>query len=777
MRKPLGVLVLAAALAVLSLSAHPPAASAATFTVNTADDTNDGACDGAHCSLREAIIAANAVSGADTIEFDIGGGGLATIQPNSSGLGDLPAATATLTIDGTTQPGYAGTPIIELDGSLGASYGLRAVAGTLTARALVVNSFAAAGVYGTTNSLTEVHVEDSYVGTDFTGTAADGNGAGIRTDTFAGFVIADSIISGNVTGIYTDRGFGSIRSSLIGTDVSGTGAIGNGTGVHVHEGFAFIGGNVADRNVISGNAGCALVLTRDPFQDQPSAAVSYNYIGTDITGSSAVGNGCGLTTSAGEISASHNVISGNSGSAISTSGLTGRTWALFNLIGTNAAGTSAIPNGRGIQLWSQVNTQSIGNSTSTVANNVIAGNAGEGIHAAGGYHFITLNKIGVLADGTTPLGNGGDGVYITADLTLVSGNVIAHSGAGGVVIDGGDDVPFVGDGGDRNTLHANSIHSNAGAGIVLVNGAQESIPPPALTSVTLFGVLGTACAGCEVQVFTDSADEGRRYHGSVYAEANGTWSFPFGLVGRITATQLSVPPIGSNTSAFAVHVLRTGADADGDGLDDTTEGCPGFYAESPYNHDDFIDLAPDRPFDDATWANSDGLDDACDADDDNDGLTDAQEDAGGCGLGGGGPQTNPFDWDHDDDLVLDGVECAIGTSPNLEFETPTPAQCGSTGDADADGVVDYREVCYYGTSTSSADSDGDGCSDRREIASVNGDLVVNVIDLQQVASMAGPYGQGFEIPTAVEMAYDITKNMTIDVIDLQQVAAAQGSCT
>src|SRR6186713_2210958 len=45
------------------------AASAATFTVTKTADTNDNVCD-ADCSLREAIVAANASTVADIINFD-----------------------------------------------------------------------------------------------------------------------------------------------------------------------------------------------------------------------------------------------------------------------------------------------------------------------------------------------------------------------------------------------------------------------------------------------------------------------------------------------------------------------------------------------------------------------------------------------------------------------------------------------------------------------------------------------------------------------------------
>src|SRR5262249_34206739 len=42
-----------------------------TFTVNTTDDHDNGKCDAADCTLREAINAANANDGADMIVFNI----------------------------------------------------------------------------------------------------------------------------------------------------------------------------------------------------------------------------------------------------------------------------------------------------------------------------------------------------------------------------------------------------------------------------------------------------------------------------------------------------------------------------------------------------------------------------------------------------------------------------------------------------------------------------------------------------------------------------------
>src|SRR3954471_14773394 len=74
-----------------------------TFTVNSAADDNDGACTAVKCTLRDAIAAANAATGAgtNTIAFSIAPAGPATITLLSS----LPAITQAVEIDATTQPG------------------------------------------------------------------------------------------------------------------------------------------------------------------------------------------------------------------------------------------------------------------------------------------------------------------------------------------------------------------------------------------------------------------------------------------------------------------------------------------------------------------------------------------------------------------------------------------------------------------------------------------------------------------------------------------------
>src|SRR5262245_53265943 len=94
----------------LLLGSLLPSLFGATFPVTSTADSGSG-------SLRNAITAANSTPGADTITFNISGGGVQTITLFS----DLPILSERATIDGTTQPGYAGKPLIVLRGGTGSA--------------------------------------------------------------------------------------------------------------------------------------------------------------------------------------------------------------------------------------------------------------------------------------------------------------------------------------------------------------------------------------------------------------------------------------------------------------------------------------------------------------------------------------------------------------------------------------------------------------------------------------------------------------------------------
>lgn len=217
----------------------------ATLVVNTADDADDGYCTAGHCSLREAINAANGSAGANAISFNIPGQGVTTIAPGEN----LPAITEQVTIDGYTQPGARvntlaqGTDallLVELDGSnitAGASgVGLDLAAGGSTVRGLVVNNFNLAGLRAT-GSAGGNAVEGNFVGTSPDGVEPAPNAAGVLIENSPDNVVggtaaaARNLISGNAAGgvvITGDSSGNKVRGNLIGTKANGTEALGNG---------------------------------------------------------------------------------------------------------------------------------------------------------------------------------------------------------------------------------------------------------------------------------------------------------------------------------------------------------------------------------------------------------------------------------------------------------------------------------------------------------------------------------------------------------------------
>src|SRR5262249_34982156 len=138
-----------------------------TFTVINVADSGAG-------SLRQAILDANAHPGADLINFNIGSG-VQTIHVGSTTGLALPAIADTVVIDGTSQPGFAGTPLIELDGTNAgaASNGVVVAAANCTLQGLVINRFSASGIVLQAGSGNVV--VGNYLGTDTSGSVALGN--------------------------------------------------------------------------------------------------------------------------------------------------------------------------------------------------------------------------------------------------------------------------------------------------------------------------------------------------------------------------------------------------------------------------------------------------------------------------------------------------------------------------------------------------------------------------------------------------------------------------
>src|SRR5205814_1506303 len=137
----------------------------------------------------QAILDSNASVGVlDMIAFDVPGSGVQTIMPASA----LPAITDSVTINGTTQPGYSGTPLIELDGANAGSAvdGLDINVGNSTVTGLVINLFSGTGItiIGSNNL-----IQSNYIGTDASGMSALGNGSDQSLNGSSGILIDGSV--------------------------------------------------------------------------------------------------------------------------------------------------------------------------------------------------------------------------------------------------------------------------------------------------------------------------------------------------------------------------------------------------------------------------------------------------------------------------------------------------------------------------------------------------------------------------------------------------------
>ncbi len=465
------------------------------FVVNTLGDTDDanladGLCaDGTGtCSLRAAIEQANATpnapAGHDRIHFRLPGPGPYTISPVSS----LPSISDPVIIDGTTQPGFSGTPLVELDGSgAGAGVsGLTIVSGGSSVVGLAINRFASNGILLANGSGSII--QQNMIGTNADGTAVLGNGGhGVIIFNSAGNLVGGAmahqanVISGNgghgvfVTGA-ASTGNG-VRGNMIGVGADGAVPLGNdGAGVRLDQGASenHVGG---PGNVISSNSAAGIFLVGAGTSDNE---VIGNMIGTDRSGTLVRGNdasGVVIDGAAGNmigLVGQGNVISGNELDGVYVTGATASQNVIqSNRIGLDASGNTALPNqSNGINLFNAPNN-TIGGAT-TGAGNVVSGNVQSGLFvfgAASAGNKVEGNRIGTDSTGTTALSNGLFGVVlreapnntvggtVATARNVVSGNAeagiaILNEGASGNVVIGnliGTDLTGTHDVGNRTT--------------------------------------------------------------------------------------------------------------------------------------------------------------------------------------------------------------------------------------------------------------------------------------------------------------------------------------
>jgi CSLREA domain-containing protein len=562
------------------LLAAQPAHASTTFTVTSTGDEadvnlNDSFCDADpsltvfRCTLRAAIEEANDSEGADTIAFNIPGGGVKTISPASP----LPAITGPATIAGYTQPGASPNTrvvgndavlMIELNGANAgnSASGLRILDSESTVRGLVINRFKGFGVVigrprivigeGPTNN----RIEGNFIGTDPTGTTDQG-----------GFI-------GDVLG----NGLGGVKIDGVDNNTVG-------------------GTTPAARNVVSGSRGQGRGVSID--NGAVGNKVLGNYIGTDKSGTTDLPNandGVGIigatdTVVGGTTAGARNVISGNEGSGVEISFGSG-TRVLGNFIGTDASGTRGLSNSSGVSL-AAASGNTIGGTTPG-ARNVISANGGNGVSitGGGGNNEVLGNLIGTKKDGTGDLGNARSGVFVDNSGNTIGGatpeaaNTIAFNG-GGRGFNG--DLDLETDGvaiadGATNRILRNSLFSNTNLGIDLgADGVTANDPKdrdtgpnalqnfPVITSVTKSGGTITANGNLKstpnrtfaLQFYSNvPGDEGRLLdvegktflaQRSVTTNANGNaqFSFTFSVAVPVGLTITATATRAGNTSEFS----------------------------------------------------------------------------------------------------------------------------------------------------------------------------------------------------------------------------------
>jgi hypothetical protein len=344
---------------------------------------------------------------ADTINFSFQGPGPFTISPT----GDLPALTHPVDIVGGSSSNLDGARLVVIDGSFasagsdGLSLALGSDGSTITG--LCVSGFGSgAGIYiASDHNL----IENNYLGTNNTGSSSV------------------SALDGNQYGIFLNR--------------AGQNTIGGTAGANAANGNAIL----SNGNLISGNS------TGIELHASSTNLIEGNFIGTDISGLSAVPNDTGVTmdsmssgnTIGGATAVSldqkttilmGNVISGNLNFGVQIeNGGTRANVVEGNFIGVDASGGKALANDFGVLIETAATGNTIG-GTSASFRNIISGNQRSGVYIDGpgtNQNTVEGNDIGTDPSGTVSLPNA-NGVLIDGGArsnTIGAANVVNANGS------------------------------------------------------------------------------------------------------------------------------------------------------------------------------------------------------------------------------------------------------------------------------------------------------------------------------------------------------------
>jgi len=379
-------------------------------------------------------------------------------------------------------------------------------------------------------------VQGNYIGMNVTGVNDLGNSKAGILITSAGNLIggtsvgAGNLISGNdEDGIYINATLSpgstnTIQGNLIGTDATGTLDRGNTRdGIRMWTSFLLIGGATPNaRNIVSGNNGVG-ISSAYPFGGVVmSITIQGNYVGTDINGTSALGNTfSGVYLIGGQDSlvggtavGEGNVIAANTTGIYLDPGTVNGPTIQGNLIGTDKTGTLDLGNSASGIRVGQSNT-TVGGVTAS-ARNLIAYNKQNGIELANSLSNTSIkgNYIGL---------NTLNGIQATQTNTNINIGGTA-AGEGNTITGNGENGVQVRSGAERVAIRGNAIYGNTKLGIDLastlpggtVTANDGTDPDTGPNNLQNFPVLDFIVQPCQVPGSLNSANVAVSGFGSAY---------------------------------------------------------------------------------------------------------------------------------------------------------------------------------------------------------------------------------------------------------------------
>lgn len=495
----------------------------------------DGAQPGPQCTLRAAIQEAENQPGANTILFNIPGGGVHTLLPGSV----YPVLNQPVTIDATSQPGYVDRPLILIDGSgLTNAYGLSLRGGSSTVKGLsIVNFKEQIGITGSGGG------SQNRIGANYIGVRPDGSLGDMTRQQFGISIVGGAtnnqiggysagnynVIGGNGEGISinTNSTNNNVINNYVGIAADGVTPIANRDGIVVRDSSANnIGGYINDKpNVVSFNTENGIRLL-----GATSNRVSGNLIGTTKTGDAPAGNKTGVNIDTGSANNivggtsinEKNVISGQNATNNSVGVIIRPDAGTFNTVAGNYLGVSlngdiGLPNRIGIAV--NADNQYIGNAGEGDYRNLIVSDDTDGGYGIYLHPFspndvlenviVQNNTIGTLSFSNAASGE--VGIYLTGDVNncTVNGNTVGHQSFAGIrLFDGPHNNTISGNRvgikttneaipnyngiairqADTNFVRDNTVSGNTNNGIVIGDSfGQNDRPAPLVERARVFG--------------------------------------------------------------------------------------------------------------------------------------------------------------------------------------------------------------------------------------------------------------------------------------------------